>query len=142
MRRLFRLLTVLCLLASCTGWLGLPQNAYAAGLSGVAFAQQPVLAEAPLRNVVDEKLNTEYGKKLDLNNTNVRAFRKYPGLYPTLAGKIVQNAPYKEVGDVLDIPGLSEPEKTVLQANLGNFTVTEVESALNEGDDRINNGLY
>jgi photosystem II PsbU protein len=124
------------------GWLGLPQNASAAGLSGVALAQQPLLAEAPLRNVVDDKLNTEYGKKIDLNNTNVRAFRKYRGLYPTLAGKIVENAPYENVEDVLDIPGLSEPEKTVLEANLENFTVTEAESALNEGDDRINNGLY
>ncbi|MCU0516720.1 MAG: photosystem II complex extrinsic protein PsbU [Oscillatoria sp. Prado101] len=141
MRRLFRLLTVLCLLAGCMGWLGLPQNADAAGLSGMAFAQQPVLAEA-LRNVVDDKLNTDYGKKIDLNNTNVRAFRKYRGLYPTLAGKIVENAPYEKVEDVLDIPELSEREKEVLQANLENFTVTEVEAALNEGDDRINNGLY
>jgi photosystem II PsbU protein len=142
MRRLFRLLTVLCLVAGCMGWLGLPQNASAAGLSGVALAQQPLLAEAPLRNVVDDKLNTEYGKKIDLNNTNVRAFRKYRGLYPTLAGKIVQNAPYKKVEDVLDIPKLTERQKEVLQANLDKFTVTEVESALNEGDDRINNGLY
>ena len=142
MRRLFRLLTVLCLLAGCMGWLGLPQNASAAGLSGIALAQQPVLAEAPLRNVVDDKLNTDYGKKLDLNNTNVRAFRKYRGLYPTLATKIVANAPYEKVEEVLDIPGLSEREKEVLQANLENFTVTEVESALNEGDERINNGLY
>ena len=142
MRRLVRLLAVVGLLVGCLGWLGLPQNAYAANLSGVAFVQTPVLAETSLRNRVDDKLNTEFGQKIDLNNTNVRAFRNYPGLYPTLAGKIVENAPYEKVDDVLNISGLTERQKEVLQANLGKFTVTDVESALVEGDDRINNGVY
>jgi photosystem II PsbU protein len=43
---------------------------------------------------------------------------------------------------VLKIPGLSERQEELLQANLDNFTVTEPSSALIEGDDRINPGVY
>ncbi len=141
MRRAIRLLSVLCLLVGCWGWLGAAQNAYAANLNGITFSNTPVLA-AELRNIIDDKLRTEYGKKLDLNNTNVRAFRQYPGLYPTLASKIVQNAPYEKVEDVLNLPELTDKQKELLQANLDKFTVTEVEPHLVEGDDRYNNGLY
>ncbi len=85
------------------------------------------------QNRADAKLGTEFGKKIDLNNTNVRAFQQFPGLYPTLAKKIIINAPYKNVEDVLDLPGLSDRQKETLQANLDNFTVTELEPAFNEG---------
>jgi photosystem II PsbU protein len=147
-KRLARLLMVLGLLLGCLGW---PQEvigfampaANAAQLSSV-FHTVPVLAvEAEvLRNRADAKLGTEFGKKIDLNNTNVRSFRRYPGLYPNLAGKIVRNAPYNSVEDVLEIPGLSDRQKQILQANLDNFTVTDVESVFTEGDDRYNNGVY
>ena len=140
-----RLLTVLILLVGCLGWLGVPQDAIAADLSSVTFHSVPVLAvegQTTLRNRADDKLATEFGKKLDLNNTNVRAFQKYQGMYPNLAAKIVQNAPYEKVEDVLSLPGLSERQKQILQANLDNFTVTDVEAAFNEGDDRYNNGIY
>src|SRR4028118_741849 len=99
--------------------------------------------EAPVRtNRADEKLATEYGKKLDLNNSAVRDFREFRGLYPTLARVIIKNAPYENVEDVLNISGLTEAQKKVLQANLDKFTVTEVESVFIEGDNRLNNGLY
>ena len=89
-KRLARLLTVLSLLLGCLGW---PQHtvgfampsANAAELSSVTFHSVPVLAveaETILRNRADAKLETEFGKKIDLNNTNVRAFRHYSGLYP------------------------------------------------------------
>jgi photosystem II PsbU protein len=94
------------------------------------------------QNKADQKLATEFGKKIDLNNTNIAAFQQYPGLYPTLAKKIIKNAPYKSVEDVLNLAGLSDRQKQTLQANLGNFTVTEYEPEFNEGDDRINNGIY
>lgn len=145
-KRLKRYLTILILLVGCLGWLGVPQHANAADLSSVTLRPVPVLAvEAQttiLRNRADQKLGTEFGKKIDLNNTNVRAFTQYRGLYPNLAAKIVQNAPYKNVEDVLNIPGLSDRQKQILQANLDNFTVTDVEAAFTEGDDRYNNGIY
>lgn len=148
MKKLMRLLTILTLLVGCLGWLGVPQHALAANLSSVTFHEVPVLAVegqtslSPRRNRADDKLGTEFGKKIDLNNTNVRAFTQYPGLYPTLATKIVRNAPYENVEDVMDIPGLSDRQKEILQANLDKFTVTDVESAFTEGDDRYNNGIY
>ncbi|XHX79800.1 MAG: photosystem II complex extrinsic protein PsbU [Stenomitos frigidus ULC029] len=150
MKRLVRVLTVLCVLVGCLGWFGMPQTALAANLGNLTGSQlQSHLAIAPtllaaeaIRDAVGEKLSSEYGKKLDLNNTNVRAFRQYAGLYPTLAGLIVKNAPYKSVEDVLAIAGLTDKQKDVLQTNLDNFTVTDVEDALVEGSDRINNGIY
>ena len=140
-----RLLTVLSLLVGCLGWSGMPQHAIAADLSSVTLHSVPVLAvegTTTLRNRADDKLATEFGKKIDLNNTNVRAFQKYQGMYPNLAAKIVQNAPYQKVEDVLELPGLSERQKQILQANLDNLTVTDTEGAFNEGDDRYNNGIY
>lgn len=140
-----RLLTVLSLLVGCLGWFGVPQHAIAADLSSVTLHSVPVLAveeTTTLRNRADDKLATEFGKKIDLNNTNVRAFQKYQGMYPNLAAKIVQNAPYQKVEDVLELPGLSDRQKQILQANLDKFTVTDTEAAFNEGDDRYNNGIY
>ncbi|MHC5615443.1 MAG: photosystem II complex extrinsic protein PsbU [Nostoc sp.] len=141
MKRLARLLTVFSLLLSCWGWLGTTQIAQAASFNSFVFPQVPVLA-IERQNRADAKLGTEFGKKIDLNNTNVRAFQQYSGLYPTLAKKIITNAPYKKVEDVLDLPGLSDRQKQTLQANFDKFTVTELEPAFNEGDDRFNNGIY
>jgi photosystem II PsbU protein len=138
MKRLVGLLIAIGVLVGWFGGFGMAQPALAANGSS-AFA---LLAERPLVNAVDAKLRTEYGAKLDLNNTNVQSFRKYPGLYPTLAGKIVQNAPFDAVEDVLDMPGLSEKQIEILEANLDNFTVTVPDPALVEGADRFNNGVY
>jgi photosystem II PsbU protein len=132
-------------------WAGLSQNAIASPLVGQPMATQllhtltlapKVLAAESLRDVVSDKMKANADQKLDLNNTNVRAFRQYQGLYPTIAGLIIKNAPYKSVDDVLDIPGLTDRQKQVLQENLDNFTATDVEAALTEGADRINNGIY
>ncbi|GAA6621274.1 photosystem II complex extrinsic protein PsbU [Scytonema sp. NUACC26] len=142
---LVRLLTVFSLLLGCWGWLGMPQIAQAASFNGVSFHSTPVLAvegTQSLRNRADAKLADVYGKRIDLNNTNVRAFQKYPGLYPTLAKKIIKNAPYQRVEDILSIEGLSDRQKQILQANFDNFTVTEADAVFTEGDDRYNNGIY
>ncbi|MBD2198998.1 MULTISPECIES: photosystem II complex extrinsic protein PsbU [Calothrix] len=141
MKGLVRLLTVFSLLLGCWGWLGTTQSAQAASFNSLTLPQMPILA-IEKQNRADAKLATEFGKKIDLNNTNVRAFQQYPGLYPTLAKKIIKNAPYKNVEDVLNLPGLSDRQKQTLQANLDKFTVTEFEPAFNEGDDRFNNGIY
>ncbi|MEC4813923.1 MAG: photosystem II complex extrinsic protein PsbU [Scytonema sp. PMC 1069.18] len=145
MKQLVRLLTVFTLVLGCLGWLGIPKIAQAASFSSFAFPSVPVLAVEEtqvLRNRADAKLAKVYGEKIDLNNTNVRAFQKYPGLYPTLARKIITNAPYQKVEDVLSIDGLSDHQKQILQANLENFSVTETEPAFTEGYDRFNNGIY
>ncbi len=104
---------------------------------------QAALADAPL-NSADAKLATEFGKKIDLNNTNISNFKAYRGLYPTLAQKIIANAPYDAPEDVLKIEGLSERQTSLLQKYLdaGTFTVTETDPIFNEGDHRINDGVY
>jgi photosystem II PsbU protein len=128
------------MIASCVGILLWTQPVIAVNLT---HAVNPVFAvENSLGNVVDEKLGTDYGKKIDLNNSNVNAFVEFSGLYPTLAKKIIQNAPYEAVEDVLNIPGLSDRQKEILEANLDHFTVTQVERALVEGQDRYNPGIY
>lgn len=107
--------------------------------------QSALLANAggrELRNSIDDKLATEYGNKIDVNNTNIASFRKFRGLYPTIAGKVVSNAPYNAVEDVLNIPGLSEVEKNRLEQNIDIFTISDPDPALVEGADRFNNGVY
>ena len=138
MKRLIRFLATLSLVMGCLGWMA--QTAVAANFDGVT--NRVTVLAADYRNVVEDKMATDYGKKLDVNNTNVRAFRQLPGMYPTLAGLIVKNAPYESVEDVLDIPGLNDKQKEVLEANLGNFVATEVSKELVEGGDRYNNGIY
>jgi photosystem II PsbU protein len=124
------------------GWLGWSVRPVLAGtVTGLAW-HTPVIAAEEMRNAVDDKLSTEYGSKLDLNNANVQAFAKYRGMYPTIAGKILRNAPYEDVEDILDIPGLSSRERDLIEANLNNFTVTIPDPALVEGADRYNNGVY
>ncbi len=130
MKQLLRIAITFCLCVACT--------------FGFMAPSWAVETAAPLNssNSADSKLGTEFGKKIDLNNTNVRAFRKYPGLYPTLARKIVDGAPYKSVDDVLNIPDLSVNQKANLEKNLDNFTITSTDDTFNEGGDRYNNGYY
>lgn len=133
MQRFGRWFSLACLvLMGLFAWLPWSQPAWAAAAA----------PKEELVNVADEKLGSSYGEKIDLNNTNIAAFIQLRGLYPTLAKLIVQNAPYGSVEDVLNIPNLSSRQKELLQANLDNFTVTEVEAALVEGGDRYNNGAY
>ena len=140
MKRFARLLVVFSLCLTC--FVGVSQQAMAASVnSSLVLAATPA-AEDVITNSADNKLGTGFGKKIDLNNTNVRSFRKYAGLYPAIAKKVVDNAPYKAIEDVLNIPGLSEKQKETLTANLDNFTLTATDDVFNEGGDRYNNGYY
>jgi photosystem II PsbU protein len=146
-----RLICVLAMLIGFLIWSGFSQNAFASNLNGVSklawlnsvTSASRLLAVEEVRDAVSAKMaEGNFGKKFDLNNTNLRAFRQFPGMYPTIAGLVVKNAPYKNVDDVLEIPGLTEKQKEILRANLDKFTVTSVEAALVEGADRFNNGIY
>ncbi|MEL7512109.1 MAG: photosystem II complex extrinsic protein PsbU [Cyanobacteria bacterium J06554_3] len=122
-----------------------PVSALSLSSSANAAMGITVLANAggeELRNSIDDKLATAYGNKIDVNNTNIASFRKYRGLYPTIAGKVVSNAPYDSVEDILNIPGLKEVERDRLQKNIDIFTISAPDPALVEGADRFNNGVY
>ena len=133
MKRLVRWLSAISIAIVCMGLLAYSQP---------AMADNKDVEKESMRNKVADKMSTAYGKKLDLNNTNLRYFRVLQGMYPTLAGLIVKNSPYASVEDVLKIPGLTEAQIATLTRNMDQFTVTEVEEALTEGADRINNGAY
>ncbi len=144
MKRLAHLVTVFSLLIGFWGLLG-SELAQAANFDAFAFNKTPIFAvdsSRVLRNRADDTLADVYGEKIDLNNTSIGAFQKYRGFYPTLATKIVDCAPYNNVEEVLNIEGLSESQKQRLQDNLINFTVNPSEEIFNDGDERINNGIY
>jgi photosystem II PsbU protein len=101
----------------------------------------PAAAQAAeRRNVADDKIAASDGK-VDLNNSPVRSFQQFPGMYPTLAGKIVLGGPYETIDDVLNLD-LTERQKELFEKYRDNFTITPSSIALNEGFDRINNGVY
>lgn len=77
---------------------------------------------------------------VDINNANVRVYLKMPGMYPTIAGKIVSNGPYKTVGDIYSIAGLTSAEKDILKKYESRFTALTPQA--DYVIDRVNNGLY
>lgn len=136
MKRFVGILAALLLIVSSWGFAPIAQ----ASETGLFTVQStPLLARI---NTADAKRQELIKGKLDLNNSDVREFRKLRGFYPNLASKIIQNAPYDTVEDVLEIPGLSESQIERLQANLDQFIVTEMSASMNEGGDRYNPGLY
>lgn len=76
----------------------------------------------PPRSSVDDKLGTDFQKKIDLNSCSARDFRSYPGMYPGLARKIDSNKPYRSVDDVLSLD-LTSAEKEVFERHRENFVV-------------------
>jgi photosystem II PsbU protein len=109
-----------------------------AGLLATLLLPSPAMAD--LRNEADDKIAAT-GGKVDLNNSSVRRFQQYPGMYPTLAGKIVLGGPYESVDDVLKLD-LTPRQKELFEKYKVNFTVTPPAISLNEGFDRINDGVY
>ncbi len=134
MKRLLSWLTGALVMAGLLSSLVLPSAVY---------AEEDLLGKysgSEIRNVVDDKIAEREGK-VDLNNSSVRRFQQYPGMYPTMAGKIVLGGPYNNVDAVLELD-LSERQKELFAKYRDNFTVTPPSIALNEGDDRINDGQY
>eukprot|EP00541_Cyclophora_tenuis_P015945 CAMPEP_0116540746 /NCGR_PEP_ID=MMETSP0397-20121206/114_1 /TAXON_ID=216820 /ORGANISM="Cyclophora tenuis, Strain ECT3854" /LENGTH=150 /DNA_ID=CAMNT_0004064643 /DNA_START=66 /DNA_END=518 /DNA_ORIENTATION=- len=102
-----------------------------------------IAAFAPAANAIRDYENIQYlggSTVVDVNNANVRVYLKMPGLYPSVAGKIASNGPYKSVGDLYNIPGLTGAEKDLIKKYESRFTAKE--PAADYVIDRINNGLY
>jgi photosystem II PsbU protein len=77
---------------------------------------------------------------VDVNNANVRAYLKMPGMYPGAAGKIVSNGPNSSVSDIYKIPGLTSGEADVIKKYESRFVAKK--PSPDYVIDRINNGLY
>jgi len=138
MKRFISILAALLLIVGSWGFAPTAQ-ASETGLVNLNLQSSTLVARI---NTADAKRKELIRGKLDLNNSDVREFRKLRGFYPNLASKIIQNAPYNSVEDVLEIPGLSERQMDRLQANLDEFFVTDVNASMNAGGDRYNPGLY
>mmetsp|Transcript_2453 Transcript_2453/g.6313 ORF Transcript_2453/g.6313 Transcript_2453/m.6313 type:complete len:137 (+) Transcript_2453:47-457(+) len=78
--------------------------------------------------------------KVDVNNANVRVYAKLPGMYPSVAGKITTNGPYKAVSDLYSIKGLTEKEKSIIKKYEARLVALEPSPMY--VIDRVNNGLY
>jgi photosystem II PsbU protein len=136
---------LLAIFGLCLGCLGLvpSHKANASNLNLTAWPSVSILAiESGNVNKADRKL-AEIGEKLDINNSPLRSFRQIQRMYPFLGKKIIGNAPYKDVKQLLEkIEDLTEEEKKLLEGNLENFTVTPTSDVYNEGDYRLNTGSY
>jgi len=108
----------------------------AAAVAGMAAFAPAAFAERDYTNVG----YLGGGNIVDINNANVRVYLKMPGLYPTIAGKIVSNGPYKSVGELYQISGLSGAEKDMLKKYESRFTA--LPPSADYVIDNINNGLY
>ena len=96
MKRLLSWLTGALVMASLISGLVLPSSVYADdNLRGKYSGNE-------IRNIADDKIAARDGK-VDLNNSSVRRFQQFPGMYPTMAGKIVLGGPYDSVEDVLSL---------------------------------------
>jgi hypothetical protein len=62
--------------------------------------------------------------QLDVNNAPVADYMKYPGLYPTIAGKIASHGPYQSFSDVYKLSMLSNEEKAKIKFYEKEFTAT------------------
>lgn len=71
-----------------------------------------------------DTLCVDTGQKIDLNNANLMAFMDCPGFYPNLAQAVVQQGPYEQVEDVLNISDISDQQRQLLEANVDFFTVS------------------
>ena len=134
MKRLLSWLTGALVMASLMAGLVLPSSVYADDDLVNKYSGNEI------RNIADDKIAARDGK-VDLNNSSVRRFQQFPGMYPTMAGKIVLGGPYDSVDDVLSLD-LTERQQELFAKYRDNFTVTPPSIAPNEGDDRINDGQY
>jgi photosystem II PsbU protein len=80
------------------------------------------------------------GEMIDLNNANIRSYTKLPGVYPTIASKIVTSGPFKTVADVYNIPTLTGTEKDTLKKYEGKFVTLDEKPEY--VIDKINNGYH
>ena len=62
--------------------------------------------------------------KLDVNNAAVADYMQFPGMYPTIGGKIANGGPYTSVKDVYKLKGLSREEIKKIKGYEGELVAT------------------
>ena len=89
---------------------------FAVAVWPLAAPSASALSNEPAANeVVPGQTSSVQIGALDVNNSPVADYMQYPGLYPTVAGKVASHGPYKNVKDVYSAAGLTSEEKKRLQ---------------------------
>lgn len=107
-----------------------------AALAGLAFS--PKSAAAFSQQMPDnwtEPTQMPTAGRLDLNSAYVGDYKQLRGMFPTTAGKIASNGPYKTVKDVYKIEGLTSRDIDLLKKYEKQLTVNPPSRAFKE---RIN----
>mmetsp|Transcript_6497 Transcript_6497/g.15277 ORF Transcript_6497/g.15277 Transcript_6497/m.15277 type:complete len:161 (-) Transcript_6497:191-673(-) len=109
-----------------------------AAAAGAAIVAAPLGASATV-----EYANVPFlggSDVVDVNNANVRVYTRFPGMYPTVAGKLVKYGPYTSFDDIISRKQFTSAEKEVLKKYQKNLTA--LEPAPEYVIDNYNNGLY
>ena len=89
---------------------------FAVAVWPLAAPSASALSNEPAANeVVPGQTSSVQIGALDVNNSPVADYMQYPGLYPTVAGKVASHGPYKNVKDVYSAAG-QHVESDVLAA--------------------------
>jgi len=128
-----------------TSWVGFGEASAMASPFNLTLNSAMVMGVT--NGVADDALDEIYGDTIDLNNTNISSYKEHRGLYPTLAKKLIARSKkqaFTSPEEILDVPGLSERQKTILTKylNEGLFSATPRNVVFTQGDDQINNGVY
>jgi photosystem II PsbU protein len=99
--------------------------ANAAAFAGMLLAPSPSfgLNTTPADNEIVKEQRT-ITSKLDINNAAVADYMQFPGMYPTIGGKIANNGPYNSVRDVYKLKLLSKAEKAAIKKYESKLTAT------------------
>ncbi|HEY9663502.1 MAG TPA: photosystem II complex extrinsic protein PsbU [Allocoleopsis sp.] len=119
-----------CVLIACLGCFIYISPVMAGAFGSQTLSVVTIAAQPDSPGSIDLTACPEFDQKIDLNNANIVAFTECQGFYPTLAKKIIENSPYEKVEDVLNISGLSDRQKDLLQSQLKNFKVSEPQVSL------------
>jgi DNA uptake protein ComE-like DNA-binding protein len=100
-------------------------NAATVAAATVLVAAAPALAlnTIPADNEIVKEQRTVV-TKLDVNNAPVADYMQFPGLYPTIGGKIANNGPYASLKDIYKLKILSADEKDKIKGYEGEFMAT------------------
>jgi photosystem II PsbU protein len=119
---------------------GVSRRDLMSGLAGAAIVAAPALANADV-----EYPNVPFlggSDQVDVNNANIRVYTRFPGMYPTIAGLIVKNGPYKDTADIKAKLGdkLTPAMQSIYAKYEKNFVA--LKPAPEYVEDIWNNGLY
>jgi len=141
---LFGAFAASCGVGAVIGWLTARKHQAATAAAATAAAAAVSLSPMPATAMVDyDAVKYQGGTEIiDINNCGVQAYRQFPGLFPSRAGKIASNGPYDKVSDIFKIANLTEADKEVLKKYEKNFVALPPDAAYGSLSDKLNNGMY